>query len=123
MNSVEKLDLRNDKGCIDYDRIVELMAIEKNDLAEMINYERTSLKSNKPASPKMIAALSPYIRILVILWDQFGGDAGKVTKWLNDPQKEWLYLSPIEMMKRKKADKVVEFLTAHLDDRADIFNG
>lgn len=123
MSAAEKLDLRDDRGCIDYDRIVELMAIEKNDLARMLDYERTSLRSNKPASPKIIAALFPYIRILAILWDHFDGNAGKVTKWLHDPQQEWLYLSPIEMLKQKKADKVIEFLTSQLDDKADPFNG
>jgi hypothetical protein len=123
MGAAEKLEFRNQVGGIDFDRIVQLMNVEKSELAAMIGYDRTSLKSNKPASPKMLATLSPYFRILAMLWDHFEGDPVKVSAWLHDPKSEWLYLSPIEMLRRKKADKVVDYLIAHLDLRADLFNG
>lgn len=89
----------------------------------MLDYNRTSLKSNKKPTPKMLATMSPFFRILAILWDHFEGDQKKISTWLHEPNKSWLYLSPIEMMKCKKTDKVIELLTAHLDTGADLFYG
>lgn len=123
MGAAEKLELRNEKGGIDYDRILKLMAIPKMDLATMLDYERTSLLSSKVPTPKMLAALAPYFRILAILWDHFEGNSEKIAQWLHDPKRDWLYLSPIEMMKRGKTEQVVEYLVAQLDPRTDIFNG
>lgn len=123
VGAAEKLEFRNPSGGVDYDRIVSLMNVKKSDLASMLGYDRTSLKSDKPASAKILSSLSPYFRILAMLWDHFDGDQVEISKWLHNPKSDWIYLSPIEMLKRHKTDQVVDYLIANLDLRSDIFNG
>ena len=122
-NTTEKLELRDVNGCVDYDLIVKLMAIEKIAFAAMLDCDLLTLERDRPASPQMLAVLSPYFRLLDALWEHFQGKVGSISKWLHDPNRDWLDLSAIEMIELKKMDKVVAYLISRLDNRSDLFNG
>lgn len=114
-----------DNGKPSFEKICSEFAIDKGSLAKITNISPITMSRAKQTklSPNTWEKLRPLLHILNMLWALSDGNAAEITRWLHEPRKEWLGLTPLDMMKCDRIDSVTKLLEMEYEGYGELIGG